>query len=68
MLQSEVLDRHWFTSLAEAESALPSFADYDNFHRLSASRSQILRGDSNAYLRTQFLNHSDHHAAVGEVS
>ena len=34
MLQSEVLDRHWFTSLAEAESALPSFADY---YQLSAT-------------------------------
>jgi transposase InsO family protein len=37
VLQSEVLDRHWFTSLAEAESALRSFADYYNFHRLSGT-------------------------------
>jgi len=37
VLQSEVLDRHWFTSLAEAENALRSFADYYNFHRLSGA-------------------------------
>ena len=37
VLQSEVLDRHWFTSLAEAESALRGFADYYNFHRLSGT-------------------------------
>ena len=37
VLQSEVLDRHWFTSLAEAESALGRFADYYNFHRLSGT-------------------------------
>jgi transposase InsO family protein len=37
VLQSEVLDRHWFTSLAEAERALHSFADYYNFHRLSGT-------------------------------
>jgi transposase InsO family protein len=37
VLQSEILDRHWFTSLAEAESALRSFADYYNFHRLSGT-------------------------------
>jgi hypothetical protein len=37
VLQSEVLDRRWFTSLAEAESALRSFADYYNFHRLSGT-------------------------------
>ena len=37
MLQSEVLDRRWFTSLADAESALKSFADYYNFHRLSGT-------------------------------
>ena len=37
VLQSEVLDRHRFTSLAEDESALRSFADYCNFHRLSGT-------------------------------
>ncbi|HVC75177.1 MAG TPA: integrase core domain-containing protein [Candidatus Micrarchaeaceae archaeon] len=37
VLQSEVLDRHWFTSLAQAEGALRSFADYYNFHRLSGT-------------------------------
>ncbi len=37
VLQSEVLDRHWFTSLAEADSALRSFANYYNFHRLSGT-------------------------------
>ncbi len=37
VLQSEVLDRRRFTSLAEAESALHHFADYYNFHRLSGA-------------------------------
>jgi transposase InsO family protein len=37
VLQSEVLDRHWFTSLAEAETAMRRFADYYNFHRLSGA-------------------------------
>ncbi len=37
VLQSEVLDRRWFTSLAEAEGALRQFADYYNFHRLSGT-------------------------------
>jgi transposase InsO family protein len=36
VLQSEVLDRRWFTSLPEAENAMRSFADYYNFHRLVA--------------------------------
>jgi hypothetical protein len=35
VLQSEVLDRRWFTSMEEAEGALRNFADYYNFHRLS---------------------------------
>ncbi len=37
VLQSEVLDRHLFSSLAEAETALRGFADYYNFHRLSGT-------------------------------
>jgi len=37
VLQSEVLDRHLFSSLAEAEAALRGFADYYNFHRLSGT-------------------------------
>src|SRR2546425_4616710 len=32
-----VLDRHLFSSLAEAETALRGFADYYNFHRLSGT-------------------------------
>ncbi len=37
VLQSEVLDRHLFASLGEAETALRSFAEYYNFHRLSGT-------------------------------
>lgn len=35
VLQSEVLDRRWFQSLDEAESALANYARYYNYHRLS---------------------------------
>ena len=37
MLQREVLDRKWFSSLDEAEVALGRFADYYNFRRLSGT-------------------------------
>ncbi len=37
VLQSEVLDRQLFRSLAEAETALRGFADYYNFHRLNGA-------------------------------
>jgi transposase InsO family protein len=37
VLQGEVLDRQWFTSLDDAEAALSHFADYYNFHRLSGT-------------------------------
>ena len=35
VLQSEVLDRQRFSSLAEAEAALAAFVQYYNYHRLS---------------------------------
>lgn len=35
ILQEEVLDREWFSSLAQAETALLRFAEYYNYHRLS---------------------------------
>lgn len=37
VLQREVLDRQWFSSLEEADSKLRGFADYYNFHRLSGT-------------------------------
>jgi putative transposase len=37
VLQSEVLDRQWFSSLEEADRKLRGFADYYNFHRLSGT-------------------------------
>jgi hypothetical protein len=38
VLQREVLDRQWFSSLDEAEVALGRFVDYYNFHRPSGTR------------------------------
>lgn len=59
VLQGEVLDRHWFSSLEEAEHALNAFADYYNFHRLSGT----LRWQTPAerYLGTPFADRGFEH-------
>jgi transposase InsO family protein len=45
ILQAEVLDREWFSSLAQAEGALARFADYYNYHRLSGVLGWLTPGE-----------------------
>ena len=59
VLQSEVLDRHWFTSLVEAETAMRRFADYYNFHRLSGALGW--RTPAERYLSVPFADRGFEH-------
>jgi transposase InsO family protein len=45
VLQQEVLDRHRFTSFAEAEAAITVFVNYYNYHRLSGTLGWLTPGE-----------------------
>ncbi len=45
LLQSEVLDRQVFRSLAEAEAAMARYADYFNYHRLHGELDWLTPGE-----------------------
>jgi transposase InsO family protein len=54
VLQTEILDRQRFTSLAEAEVALARFVEYYNYHRLSGVLGWITPAER--YNGTQFTD------------
>lgn len=59
VLQREVLDQQWFSTLDEAELELQRFADYYNFHRLSGTLGWHTPGER--YLGVPFADRGFEH-------